>query len=245
VRDNQGMPTDLAPPRDTATELTRPQRRLFFAAAGLLVAGDAIFWLMVAGVQSDAGAALLDGPVHDGLAAARNPWATSLLTAVTTVTAPLWMTLIGGFVAVAWALRKRELWRPAMLMGAMAATVVLSYVVKHQLVRARPSSADFVLGSGDALSFPSGHTFGAAVFLFVVAYLLASRARARAASVGLCGGLVACVGTALVAFSRLYLGYDWLTDVGASIGLAFAVTGAVILTDRLRGSTKHRVDLSA
>jgi membrane-associated phospholipid phosphatase len=240
------MPTDLAPPRDTATELMRPQRRLFFAAAGLLVAGDAIFWLMVAAVQSDSGAALLDGTVHDGLVAARNPWATALLTAVTTVTSPLWMSLIVAVVAVAWAVWKRELWRPAMLMGAMAATVVLSYLVKHELVRARPSSDDFLLGPDDALSFPSGHTFGAAVFLFVLAYLLASRApaRARAVSAGLCGGLVACLGTALVAFSRLYLGYHWLTDVVASIGLAFAVTGAVILADGLRGTPKCPVDLS-
>jgi membrane-associated phospholipid phosphatase len=237
------MPTDLAPPRDTATELMRPQRRLFFAAAGLLVAGDAIFWLMVAAVQSDSGAALLDAPVHDGLVAARNPWATALLTAVTTVTSPLWMSLIGAVVAVAWAIRKRELWRPAMLMGAMAATAVLSYLVKHELVRARPSSGDFLLGPDDALSFPSGHTFGAAVFLFVLAYLLASRA--RAAPAGLWGGLVACMGTALVALSRLYLGYHWLTDVVASIGLAFAVTGAVILADGLRGTPKHPVDLPA
>jgi membrane-associated phospholipid phosphatase len=238
------MPTDLALPRDAATELMRPQRRLFFAAAGLLVAGDALFWLMVAAVQSDSGAALLDGPVHDGLVAARSPWATVLMTAVTTVTSPLWMSLIVAVVAVAWAVRKRELWRPAMLMGAMAATVVLTYLVKHELVRARPSSDDFLLGPDDALSFPSGHTFGAAVFLFVLAYLLASRAPARAASAGLCGGLVACLGTALVAFSPLYLGYHWLTDVVASIGLAFAVTGVVILADGLRGTPKCPVDLS-
>lgn len=240
------MPTFLAPPRDAATALMRPQRRLFFAAAGLLVAGDAIFWLMVAAVQSDSGAALLDGPVHDGLVAARNPWATALLMAVTTVTSPLWMSLIGAVVAVAWVIRKREVWRPALLIGAMAATAVLSYVVKHELVRARPSSDDFLLGPDDAWSFPSGHTFGAAVFLFVLAYLLASRARPRAreVSAGLGGSLVACLGTALVAFSRLYLGYHWLTDVVASIGLAFAVTGAVILTDGLRGTTKYRVDLS-
>jgi membrane-associated phospholipid phosphatase len=53
------------------------------------------------------------------------------------------------------------------------------------------------------------------------------------------------MGTALVALSRLYLGYHWLTDVVASIGLAFAVTGAVILADGLRGTPKHPVDLPA
>ena len=40
----------------------------------------------------------------------------------------------------------------------------------------------------------------------------------------------------MVAFSRLYLGYHWLTDVLASMGLAVAVTGIVILADGLRAT---------
>ena len=40
----------------------------------------------------------------------------------------------------------------------------------------------------------------------------------------------------MVAYSRLYLGYHWLTDVVASMGLALAVTGVVILADGLRAA---------
>jgi len=44
----------------------------------------------------------------------------------------------------------------------------------------------------------------------------------------------------VVAFSRLYLGYHWLTDVTASMGLAVAVTGIVILADGLRSARRAR-----
>jgi len=38
----------------------------------------------------------------------------------------------------------------------------------------------------------------------------------------------------------LYLGYHWLTDVVASMGLALAVTGMVILADGLRAARAGR-----
>ena len=214
------------------------QRRLFFVAAGLLIAGETIFWTMLAAVQSDSGAATLDGPVHDGLVASRNPLSTAILTAVTTVTSPLWMTVIGCVVALAWAAWKREVWRPALLVGAMAATFAVSTLIKHDVGRGRPAAADFLLGPDDALSFPSGHTFGAGVFLCVLSYLLIARQGTRTTSV--LGFAAAAAGTLVVAYSRLYLGYHWLTDVLASLGLALAVTGAVILADGLRAARTPR-----
>lgn len=207
-------------------------------AAGLLIAGETIFWTVLAAVQSNSGVADLDAPVHDGLVASRNPLVTAILTAVTTVTSPLWMTLIGCAVALAWAAWKREIWRPALLIGAMAATFAVSTLIKHDVGRGRPAARDFLLGPDDALSFPSGHTFGAGVFLCVLSYLLLSGRGTRTTSV--LGFAAAAAGTLVVAFSRLYLGYHWLTDVLASMGLAVAVTGIVILADGLRSTMAPR-----
>ena len=242
ARDGQ-LPPDGPDVRDSPGEAAAPavasQRRLFFLAAGLLVTGEAVFWAMLAAFQSGGGIAAWDGPVHGGLVAARTPAATAVLSGVSSVTSPVAMAVAGLALAVGWAFRKRELWRPALLLGAMATTFVLSTLIKHAVDRGRPPAADFLLGPDDALSFPSGHTFGTGVFLLVLAYLMAGSGRVRRPTAAL-AYTVAAAGTALVALSRLYLGYHWLTDVAASMGLAVAVTGVVILADGLRSARKAR-----
>jgi undecaprenyl-diphosphatase len=211
------------------------QQVLFFWAGALLVAGDAVFWLMFAAVQSDSGLAALDGPAHSLLVAARSPVATVLLAALSAVTAPEVLTVIGAAFAMAWVAWKRELWRPAVLMGAMVLAVVLTTLIKQFVGRSRPPAADFLLGPDDALSFPSGHTVGIGVFAVVLAYLVLSRSGTRTtAALGFSGALTV---TVLVGFSRLYLGYHWLTDVVASLGVALAVAAVAVFTDVARHSS--------
>ena len=208
------------------------QRVLFLWAAALFVAGDAIFWLMFAAVLSSSGLATLDGAVHSFMVDSRSAVPTGLLAAVSAITSPTVMSVVGGLVAVVWAVWKKELWRPAVLIGAMGLSVVLAAVIKFEVSRSRPPSADFLLGPDDALSFPSGHTLGAAVFASVLAYLLVSRAGTRTTTVLAYAG--AAVLALLVAYSRLYLGYHWLTDVVASIGVALGVLGLAVFVDAVR-----------
>ncbi|WP_458107890.1 phosphatase PAP2 family protein [Arthrobacter sp. R3-55] len=208
------------------------QRPLFLWAGILLVAGDAVFWLMFAAVLSETGLATLDGAVHSFMVDSRSPLPTAILAAVSTVTSPLWLTIIGVAVTVAWAVRKRELWRPAVLVGAMAFAVILLAVVRQDVGRSGPPSSDVLLGPDDALSFPSGHTLGAGVFAFILTYLIVSRSGSRATAVLAFTG--AALLTLVVACSRIYLGYHWLTDVVASLGLALGVTGIAVFVDAAR-----------
>ncbi|MET3903480.1 phosphatase PAP2 family protein [Paenarthrobacter sp. 4246] len=215
-----------------APALKLRQRPLFLWAGILLVAGDAIFWLMFAAVLSETGLATVDGAVHSFMVDSRNPLLTALLTAVTTVTSPLWITIMAMALAVAWTVRKKELWRPAVLLGAMAFAVILSAVVRQDVGRSGPPSSDVLLGPGAALSFPSGHTLGAGIFVLVLTYLVVSRSGSRVTAVlAFCG---AALLTLLVACSRIYLGYHWLTDVVASLGLALGVTGIAVFVDAAR-----------
>jgi undecaprenyl-diphosphatase len=80
-------------------------------------------------------------------------------------------------------------------------------------------------------SFPSGHTIGMAVFLFVLGYLLYSRYYSAVRFwVWI---IIALIGTVIIALSRLYLGYHWLTDVVASLGLALIILAIVIFIDSI------------
>jgi undecaprenyl-diphosphatase len=222
-----------------APPLRASQQALFCWAGALLVVGDAVFWLMFAAIQSDSGLAAVDGPVHSLMVDSRSPAATAILAGLTTVTAPEVLCVIGAVFALVWAVWKRELWRPTVLMGAMVLAVVVTTLIKQLVSRSRPPSSDFLLGPDDALSFPSGHTVGIGVFTVVLAYLVLSRYGTRTTAV--LGFAATFALTALVGLSRLYLGYHWLTDVVASLGVALAVAAVAMFTDAARhGSAKGR-----
>lgn len=232
------MPFARNPPRTAAVPAVRSQRRLFFGAAGLLVAGEALFWVVLAAVQSNTGIAALDGPVQDGLQPVRNPWLSGALSVITGVASPFWMCVIGVVLALGWAARTREVWRPVLLAAAMAAALGLSAFITHQVDRAAPPDGQFLPGPGAALSFPSVPTFCTGVFLLVSAYLLVARRARRTTAVLAFAG--AAAGTVAAALGDLYLGYHWLTDVIAALGLAVAVVGVIIMADGLREAGRAR-----
>ncbi|MDP5226566.1 MULTISPECIES: phosphatase PAP2 family protein [Arthrobacter] len=157
-----------------------------------------------------------------------------MLSLVTTLTGPTWMSVITGVVGFGWILLRREWRRPLLLMGAMAVAVTASSLIKHELSRARPDPAFMVLGLEPSPSFPSGHTLGSAVFALTLAWLLVAHSRRRtttpARTAVVAFGLAALF-AAVVGYSRIYLGYHWLTDVLASAGLSLVVLAGVMAVD--------------
>ena len=101
--------------------------------------------------------------------------------------------------------------------------------------------------------FPSGHVTGTAALLGIVAVCIGV-GRSRTVRALLAGLVVA--GALIVAFSRLYLGVHWLTDVvgGALLAAVFVILGAVALgifarsghgdlaSNRSRNCAEHRRD---
>lgn len=131
---------------------------------------------------------------------------------LTDLHSPVGIALLGAiFGAVLWRLRERY-WLLTLAVS-VAGGLFVNFVLKMAYERLRPR-LDEPLVSLESYSFPSGHTAGAVLFYGVLAAFLVSRFfdwRARAASVA-----GACVMVVLVAFSRVYLGAHYVSDVVAA-----------------------------
>ena len=103
---------------------------------------------------------------------------------------------------------------------------VLDLVLKELFDRVRPELWLRVAVSGE--SFPSGHALASTVIYGLVAYTVARRWRGHATLVGAIAALV----VAAIAFSRLYLGVHWPSDVVAGVAIGYLCLTATILYAR-------------
>ncbi len=209
----------------------RTSLRRALPGAALMALGVAAFLGLLDVVEEWDSLSAVDRPVLTWLADRRGDAATGVLRAVTSASGPAAMLVIAAVVCAGWALLRRERWRPALLAGSMVLSAAVSAVLKAAVGRDRPPFAMMdVPGAETTGSFPSGHTLGAATLLLVAAYLSCSRSPSAVRV--LIWSLATVVVIGLVALSRLYLGYHFLTDVLAAMALAVAVTGAVAVVDR-------------
>ncbi len=197
----------------------------------LVVIGLAAFVRVHDWVKEGEDLAGWDQPVLAFLTGVRSPAVTVVLTAVTTVAGPVVLPLVVVAGCLFWGLRVRQWWSAALLAGAMVASSAASLLLKVVVARPRPPlGSQVVPGLETSYSFPSGHTLGAATFLLVLGYLAWVRRPTVRSAVR--WAVVAAIGVGLVALSRLYLGYHFVTDVVASMALAVALLGAVVVIDR-------------
>ena len=146
-----------------------------------------------------------------------------------TVAMAAWSVLFAGILA-----RMRERYWIASLALAFGGGMLLNLAIKEAYERARPHFDDPFL-TLHTYSFPSGHTAGATLFYGVLAAFMVSRSRnhrRRATWVAL-----AIVAIALVAFSRIYLGAHYLSDVLAA---ACSSTAWLVLSLATVRSIIHR-----
>jgi membrane-associated phospholipid phosphatase len=186
---------------------------------GLLVAGSiaavvaaAIFISLAWKVASYAPLVVFDQKIATWLHKHGTPEITAFLYAVTTVhsiTGTALLTALFGAVLA----RLREWYWLLTLALAMGGGMAFNSLIKEVFARVRPYFDDpwVTLSS---YSFPSGHAAGATLFYGVLAAFLVSRFSdplSRAAC--LAGAAFAVV---LVAFSRMYLGAHYFSDVAAA-----------------------------
>ena len=186
---------------------------------GLAIAGWAAFLLagllfitIAWNVAARAPLVTLDGKLATWLHEHAVPAVTTFMLAVThlnsTVAISAWSLVFGVVLA-----RMRERYWMLTLGLAVAGGLLLNVLLKYAYERRRPSFDEPLVTLG-TYSFPSGHTAGAVVFYGVLAAFLVSRFREPRRRIAIVLGAVAAV--ALVAFSRMYLGAHYLSDVLAA-----------------------------
>jgi undecaprenyl-diphosphatase len=159
------------------------------------------------------------------------PWLVDLFEVVTWAGNAVVLALVTA-VTLALLARRRAV-GPAVLVVAVAGGIeALNAGLKLLFHRPRPELAFVHL---DTYSFPSGHAAGSAAIYSLLAVLVALRLRPRGRTLL---ALATAVLLAAIAFSRLYLGAHYLSDVLAGLSLGLAWTAAWLLAFEALGARR-------
>jgi undecaprenyl-diphosphatase len=197
-----------------------PEARGLSTLAGLLVLGTALFVLVLGWV--------LRGPLHqgidytvlEGLQSLHAPWADNLMVLITGLADPSTMVLF-PLAVLALLLWQRRFQAALHWLAAAGFCLAAVPLLKYGLRIPHP---EIVAGVAGSYSFPSGHTLWATVMYGFLAVMVAplTAARWRWVPYSLAGLI-----TVAVAFSRLYLGVHWLSDILASLTLGVTWVSAL------------------
>lgn len=204
----------------------------------LLLAAGLVFHELAEAVMGQDAITVLDVQVAHWFNAHAFEPLTSLMYGVSALHSVAGMVLLFCLLAAYLWRSKAYYWLLALLFS-VPGGMVLNVALKHVFQRARPVFEDPLVTLA-TYSFPSGHTTAATCFYgLLVSYLVIARPvwSVRVATVVLCVSMVL-----LVAFSRVYLGAHYVSDVLAAMAesvawLAVCITAISTLRRRREAKT--------
>ena len=201
---------------------SRPEARVLALSAVFLVGAAWLFFGILEDVVTGDPLLLADSAIYHALQDLRTTPGDAVMIAITEL-GDTKVVVAVTIVVLLWLMWKRA-WRTATYwLVAIAGASALNTVIKVALHRARP---DELLYSGwSAFSFPSGHSTVNVVLYGFLAFLIARDIRP---AWRLAVALSAATLIFLIAFSRLYLGAHWFSDVLG--GLAFGSAWLTLLS---------------
>jgi len=194
---------------------SRNEPLALLVSATLLVAGAWLFLGVVEDVVTQDRLVDVDRAVYGWLSSLRSRAGDDVMVTISEL-AGVQVTLAVIAAVALWLAVTRRFLTLAHWLAAAALGQVLVLALKYGLQRARPPTAYVAI---DEFSFPSGHAAMTIVVYGFLAFLLGhGKPISRHGAFALAAAAIA----ALVAFSRLYLGVHWMSDVIAGFGLGIA-----------------------
>ncbi len=123
----------------------------------------------------------------------------------------VWFLAPATVLVVALLALRRRFAAATLVGGAMTGSWILTSTLKNTVGRGRPDPSDVIGAINTGFAFPSGHTLNSAVFIGIISGLLITMSGVHRARVAV--PVVAIPLAVLIGFSRIYLGYHWLSDV--------------------------------
>ena len=194
---------------------SRSEPLALLVSATLLVAGAWLFLGVVEDVVTQDRLVDVDRAVYGWLSSLRSRAGDDVMVTISEL-AGVQVTLAVIAAVALWLAVTRRFMTLAHWVAAAAFGQVLVLALKYGLQRARPPTAYAAI---DEFSFPSGH---AAMTIVVYGFLAFLLGHGKPISKHGAFALTAAAIAALVAFSRLYLGVHWMSDVIAGFGLGLA-----------------------
>jgi membrane-associated phospholipid phosphatase len=188
------------------------------AGSIVLVIAGLLFALVAVNVVNGGGLTSVDDQLAHWLHEQSRPQLTQCLLALTHVHDPIFISVVSALITLYLIWKKR--WYAALAaLLVVQGGMLLNLLVKQAFHRARPSFEN-PLVTLTTYSFPSGHVVASTAFYGLLAALLISHTASWARAC--CVALTALLMVVLIAFSRMYLGAHYLSDVLAGFLEAIA-----------------------
>jgi membrane-associated phospholipid phosphatase len=140
-----------------------------------LILGLFIFAIAYNGMRTFTGLGELNEPILYLFSTHRDPTMNSIMKFITSIASSTSFLVVGSLGALFWVYKKREAWRPLLIIISLGMSVSISTLIKLITHNDRPLITDMVPPLELDYSFPSGHTLGTFVILLVTGYLFYSR----------------------------------------------------------------------
>lgn len=184
-----------------------------------------LFFILLINVRLHTSMIKLDMPIFHVLQSIRTLTWDKIFVVITLLGAPKTMLMIGVLTTLAFSLKKQ--WRTATHI--FAGTILSAGAVeifKHLSHSLRPQG--FMLAQNTS-SFPSGHTTMSFVIVGLISFFVAQIVSKKWRFLPyLLGGVF----VSIIAFSRLYLGAHWITDIVGSLLLGLSILFLCIISYR-------------